>query len=331
MIVSKRLICGSLTLILILAFGLTGCGGSTGETTGTGQQSGPLNLLIGTASTSGSSYMYGTAFAETVNKNCDTIQLTPVATGGTADNIERMRKGSIKIGLTSSDWLYQAYNGIDMPEYKDIRVLWAMYDEYFHMITNAKNPETTIYDFKGKKVSFGNEGSGSYAASSSILECLDLSFDDFDARYLPTGESIQALEDEQIYAMVTITGSPHPGTMSLAATMPGGIKLISLSDEDIKKVQEVYPYMGKTVIPKGTYTGVDYDAVGVGGQRYLATTADLPDEVAYTIAKTVHENYNQLVQSYAGAADSTAEKTAAATIVPIHPGVRKFLEEIGAL
>jgi TRAP transporter TAXI family solute receptor len=286
---------------------------------------------LGTASVSGSSFLFGSAFAVVVNNNSDKVELVAVATGGTADNIEQIRKGELAIGLTSSDWLYNAYNGINMPEFKDIRILWAMYAEKFHMITKKDDPGKTIYDFKGRRVSFGNRGSGTYASSAIILESLGLSFEDFKASYLPTGESLTALANGQIDAMITITGSPHPGTMELAVSLPGGIKLIPLSDEDIKKVQEKYPYMTKTIIPAGTYEGVDYDAPGVGGYRYLATSTAFPADDAYEIAKVIDENYEELVAAYAGAADATAETTASATIVPLHEGVKKYLKEKGLL
>jgi len=286
---------------------------------------------VGTASTSGSSYLFGAAFSDVVNKNSEMVELTPVATGGTADNIEKLRRGELMIGLTSSDWLHKAYNGIDMPEYKGIKILWAMYEEKFHMITGKDNPAASIYDFKGKKVSFGNEGSGTYGSSEAILSSLGLSFEDFKAYYLPTEESLTALRNGQIDAMVTITGSPHPGTMDLAVTLKGGIKLIPLSDEDIQKVSAKYPYMQKTVIPAGTYNLVDYDVPGIGGSRYLASSEGLPEEDAYEIAKVIDMNYEDLVKAYAGAKDATAKVTSEATIVPLHPGIMKYLKEKGYL
>jgi len=284
---------------------------------------------VGTASVSGSSYLFGSAFSDVVNKYSEKVKLTPVATGGTADNIEQLRRGELKIGLTSSAWLHKAYNGVGMPEYKGLRILWAMYEEKFHMITKKDNPAAALNDFVGKRVSFGNKGSGTYKSSEAILESIGLSFKDFKAQYLPTGESLLALRNGQIDAMVTITGSPHPGTMDLAVTLKGGIKLISLSEEEIKKISEKYPYMKKTIIPAGTYHLVDYDVIGIGGSRYLASSEELSEEDAYEIAKVVDMHYEDLVQSYAGAKDSTAKVTSEATIVPLHPGVLKYLKEKG--
>ena len=42
-------------------------------------------------------------------------------------------------------------------------------------------------------------------------------------------------------------------------------------------------------------------------------------------------NYEDLVQAYAGAKDATAKVTSEATIVPLHPGIMKYLKEKGYL
>lgn len=318
--INKRYINLFLIVILIIAFTLTGfC------------QSGPLKLVIGTATTGGSAYTWSTALAYTVNNNCTTVELTPVATGGIADNIERLRRGDLLMGMTSNDWIDRAYKGVDMPEFKEMRNLWTMYDESFHMITSKDNPATTIYDFLGKKVSFGNLGGGSNASCKAILTALGLSFDDFNARYLPTSEGISALTDGQIDAQIIVTSVPQPSVMGLTATMRKGIKLIPLSEEDVAKVKAMYPSMVINTIPAGSYDGVDYDVLGIGGQRNISTTVDLPDDVAYIIAKSIHENHAQFVQAYAGARTSTAELTASSNIIPLHPGVEKYLKEIGVI
>ncbi len=323
-------------VLLVIVLILVSCSSPSKVATENGEQDGtekdgPLKMVIGTATTGGSGYMWATAFSDTINKNCATIELTPIATGGIADNIEKLRKGEIEMGMTSSDWINDAYNGVNMPEFKGLRNLWTMYDESFHMITFGNNPAETIYDFLGKKVSFGNQGGGSYASCEAILDGIGLSFDDFNAKYLPTSEGINALEDAQIDAQIIVTSIPQPSVMGLTATMREGIKLIPLDEEDVAKVKAKYPAMVINSIPAGSYEGVNYDVLGIGGQRNISTTVDLPDDVAYIIAKTIHENHKQFTGAYAGAASSTAELTASSDIIPLHPGVKKYLGEIGLL
>jgi len=61
--------------------------------------------------------------------------------------------------------------------------------------------------------------------------------------------------------------------------------------------------------------------------------ASLPDDVAYRLAKALHTGHAALVKKLDQAAESTLENTLAAapTRELIHPGVLKYMREIGLL
>jgi len=79
------------------------------------------------------------------------------------------------------------------------------------------------------------------------LEALDLKFSDFDAKYLSVAESVNALKDGAIESYFVGIGTPSSAFMDLAM-MPSGLKLISLSPEDIKKCHEKYNFLTETII-----------------------------------------------------------------------------------
>jgi len=57
----------------------------------------------------------------------------------------------------------------------------------------------------------------------------------------------------------------------------------------------------------------------------------LADDIAYALARAVHKGHAGFAKRLAQAAESTPQNTAAAAPRPelIHPGVRKYLQEIG--
>ena len=59
---------------------------------------------------------------------------------------------------------------------------------------------------------------------------------------------------------------------------------------------------------------------------------DLPDDVAYHLARTLHGIEATFCQKLAQACETTAANTVAAApdVALIHPGVMKYLKEIGA-
>jgi TRAP-type uncharacterized transport system substrate-binding protein len=65
----------------------------------------------------------------------------------------------------------------------------------------------------------------------------------------------------------------------------------------------------------------------------VLTREDLPDDVAYRLAKTLHGTEVILCKKLAQACETTAANTVAAAPKPelIHPGVMKYFREIGVV
>lgn len=57
-------------------------------------------LLIGTTSTTSSFYSYFVGASKSINRLAPGINSSVVATGASVDNIERLRKGQIDLGLS---------------------------------------------------------------------------------------------------------------------------------------------------------------------------------------------------------------------------------------
>jgi TRAP transporter TAXI family solute receptor len=201
-----------------------------------------------------------------------------------------------------------------------------MYKGDWHLGCRKTFPGNTIYDFKGKKFSFGPKGGGSYGMIKYALEALGLKFSDFDAKYLSVAESVDALKDGNIEGYFVGIGTPSSAFLDLA-TMPSGLKLISLSAADIKKCQEKYNFLTETVIPANTYKGVDYETRGVGRWHFMVCRPDFPEEAAYQIVKALSEHHKDLVAVMAAAKSSTPENTIKQATIPFHPGAEKYFRE----
>lgn len=160
------------------------------------------------------------------------------------------------------------------------------------------------------------------------LDALGLSFADFDAKYLSVAESVNALKDGSIEGYFVGIGTPSSAFIDLAM-MPSGLKLISLSQEDIKKCHTKYNFLTETVIPANTYKGVDYETRGVGRWHFLVCRADFPEEAAYQIAKALTEHHKELMAVMVAAKYSTPENTLKEAIIPLHPGAEKYFREKG--
>ncbi len=265
-----------------------------------------------------------------VNQFSKDVQLTAQLTAGSGENLIRLQKNTLKIGLASNEWNWELFNGKGgLPKYEH-RALLAMYKGDWHWGCRKTFAGNTIYDFKGKRFSFGPKGGGSYGMIKYALDALSLKFTDFDAKYLSVAESVNALKDGAIEGYFVGIGTPSSSFLDLA-TMPSGLKLVSLSAADIKKCNAKYNFLTETVIPANTYKGVDYEARGVGRWHYMVCRADLPEEAAYQITKALVEHHKDLMAVMVAAKSSTPENTIRQAVLPFHPGAEKYFREKGYL
>jgi len=69
----------------------------------------------------------------------------------------------------------------------------------------------------------------------------------------------------------------------------------------------------------------------VGSWSFVLAKPELPEDVAYKLARAIHWAESPLAARLAQARETTMANTRAAAPAPelIHPGVRKYLKEIG--
>jgi TRAP-type uncharacterized transport system substrate-binding protein len=83
-------------------------------------------------------------------------------------------------------------------------------------------------------------------------------------------------------------------------------------------------------VPPGSYPGQTAPINSVGSWSFILARQDLPDDVAYRLARTLHDIEAAFCKKLAQACETTAVNTvtAAPSIELIHPGVLKFFRKI---
>lgn len=305
---------------------------SAGAVVSSGVDAAPrkYRFMVGTGGSGGEAYRWGAAAAKVVNEFAPDVQLTAQLTSGSGENLVRLRAGTLQIGVSSNELNWEMSTGAGrLPRY-DVRALFAMYQGDWHWACRAKFPGSTIYDFKGKRVSFGPKGGGSYEMLYYVLDALGLTFDYFNPRYLSVAESVDALKDDAIDAYAVGIGTPSAAILDFA-TIPGGIKLVSLSSADVGKCMQKYRFFSETAIPANTYQGVATVTKGVGRWHFLVARPDFPEPAAYQIARALSEHQRELVAIMRAARQSIPQATIAESVLPLHDGVGRYFREKGYL
>ena len=122
--------------------------------------------------------------------------------------------------------------------------------------------------------------------------------------------------------------SPHATDMAISRTS----KLISLTEEDLQKLSEKRKGYSLFTLPPGTYPGIEEDAVCLNTDVVFVTRDDIPDEVAYNLAKAFVDHIEVFGSSLAIMKGITPEQLANVPGgIEVHPGALKFYKEIGAV
>ena len=84
-------------------------------------------------------------------------------------------------------------------------------------------------------------------------------------------------------------------------------------------------------MPAGAYEGQKEPVNSVGSWSYILARPTLADDVAYRLARALHRGHAALVKRLDQGRETTPQSTLAAAPSPdqIHPGVQRYLREIG--
>jgi len=200
-------------------------------------------------------------------------------------------------------------------------------------VVRANSPYRSISDLKGKPVAFGTRASGLTMLGRDVVDGLGLSPDrDFQAVYLDkAGDGPVMVADGRVAALWG-GGIGWPGFTKVAAA-PGGARFIVPSAGEIERIRARHPHLRRMTVPAGTYAGQDAPIHSVGLWSFVLARADLPDDVAYKLARAVHRGEAKLAARLTQGQYSTAANTAseAPRAELLHPGTARYLREIGAL
>jgi TRAP transporter TAXI family solute receptor len=291
-------------------------------------------ISIGTGGVTGVYYPTGGAICRLVNKSRKEhgIRCAVESTGGSVYNINTIKGGELEFGVAQSDWQYHAYNGTskfaDNP-FPDIRAVFSVHPEPFTLIVRADSGIADFAGLKGKRVNVGNPGSGQRATMEVVMDAFGIAMDDFAlATEYKGSEMAKQLCDGNIDAMIYTIG--HPAAAIKEATTTCDATLVSVSGPEIDKLVADNPFYRTATIPGGTYKGSDSDTMTFGVGATFVTSATIPDEVVYVVAKSVMENIEDFRKLHPAFANlEPAEMVSDGLSAPIHPGAEKAYMELG--
>ncbi len=305
-------------------------------------------LRIGTGGVGGTYYPIGGLIANAISNppgsrpcdkggSCGVPGLVAIAqsANGSVANVNAIQSGTLEVGMVQSDVAYWAYSGTGVWEGKEpvkkLRALAALYPESIHIVTTRDSGISNVKDFKGKRVSLDQPGSGTLVDARIVLEAYGIDEDkDITAEYLKGNPATEKLKDGQIDAFFSVAGWPKSAIVDAVTTADATLVPIDGAERDA--ILSKYRFFSKDVIPANAYSGVpETQTISVGAQ--LVISADVDEELVYQVTKALwNKQSRKLLDNGHAKGKSITQETALEGIgIPLHPGAERFYREAGLL
>ena len=314
----------------LTALVLTGCS-STGDSSTTEPGGASLDFVtIAAGGTSGPYYQIGASMAQ-VFEDALGAQSTVQATGASVENITLLTSGKAELAFAMGDAPFQAVNGTgpfaDREGMKDLRAVTALYNNFVQVVTTADSGIASIADLKGKRVGVGDQNSGVELNAQMILEAHGMSYDDIDEDFLSYSEAIDQMKNGQVDAAFVTSGLPNSSVTDLSTTHD--VVIVPITGEGMAKLREKYPFFNEDVIPGGTYDQSE-DVPTASIMNQLLVSPSLTDDQVYAITKALFDNIDTIHAAHNAAKNITLDTVTDGLAVELHPGAKRYFDEVGA-
>ena len=321
----------------VLALGLAACSGGSSNSSSNASSEGSSsaaeeisdNLNFVTGGESGTYYAFGTVLANYCSNNGGPT-VVALSGNGSQANVQALQDGDAQLAFCQSDVMAYAYNGTNLFEetgaVTNFSVLGALYAEQVQIVTCDPNIKT-VADLKGKTVSVGATGSGTYFNAVDILGAYDLSVDsDITAVYQDFADSTDSLKNGKIDAAFVVAGAPTTSITDLSTSKQA--YLVSLDADHVKKLVEASPYYAEATIAADAY-GMDSDTTTVAVLAVVIADNNVGEDAAYNFVSSMFAGAEAQADAHAKYAELNLETATSITTVPYHAGAAKYYKEQG--
>ena len=286
-------------------------------------------LALGATNAQSSHYAYFAALAKIINDTYpDKYQASVVETGATVDNLRRMARGQLDLGLITTSALFHANEGIKTFEDGAIAspLLWAYSLAPQNTIVRRDSGVADFAGLQGARFGPGQRGSSTEATSQDVMAAFGIEPDWVRGS---NGELASAIKDGRAIGFIkSAVGTGFDAlTTDIATFTP--VQVLGLSDEEVARIQEALPELSIVDMPGGEQENSGpYRTWGfmIG----VSARPDLPEETAYDLVRAVMEDeVEQRTAFPAVEGVNLAEETLAYATSPLHPGAIRWFEEAG--
>ncbi|MEG2428646.1 MAG: TAXI family TRAP transporter solute-binding subunit [Clostridium sp.] len=294
-----------------------------------GSSQGIKKYSLGSGSVGGNFYLIGGGISTAINNLLpENFMITTETTGGSTANLTMIQNGDAELGITMNSSLAEAEAGkADWTGGKPmdkLRGLIPLYPSYMTIYALKSSNINCLSDLNGKVVGLGSKGAAMDTSLRTIFEKLGITpksiYNDGHAA------TASAVGDGTIDAAILFSYPPFAAVAELEATKD--LTFIGMTEEEQKKMMEIYSFYTPSTLPAGSYKGLTQDINTISEWNMLVASSAVSEEEGYMLAKTLLENNDTLAAIHESCKYALAENCLKSNI-PLHAGTIKYLKEVG--
>ncbi len=286
-------------------------------------------LLIGSTSSSSSHYGYFVAVSQVINQKVKGITTSVVETGATLDNLRRMDRKQVDLGLVTTNVMHNAYHGSGAFAGKPLnaKLLWVYAIAPQNVVVRADAKVDSLAALAGKRLNPGIKGSATEKTSEAVFKLLGIAPD-----YMrgSTAEAVAAVKDNRIVGYVKSGAGLALDASSREIATFTPIAILGLTAAQRQALEKAMPELSIVDVPAVESLKIPaYTTWGFGVAA--AAGPDMSEDTAYRIVKAVMEDKEIQANAFAEVKGADlVQMTLKYATTPLHPGAVKYFRERGA-
>jgi len=288
-----------------------------------------VTLLAGPSG--GTHEMIAAGVAEILGRSIPTVRFTAIATAGLPTNPTLLMRGEGEVGVSTGDSAATAVRGVTpfTEPHLGLRGMFGYYPNTWQMWARHDSGITTFDDLRTRRFSFGLPGAGPFQPMMQLLNMLEWTQADIDSSVvmLPWGESLAAIRDNTIQAILWTTSFPIAGIIDVQTTLD--VRLIEIEPAIMQRFKALYDGWIDVTIPAGVYRHQYESVQAIGSPNFYAVWETLPEDLVYAMTRALWENREAIGMLHVQLRDLDIDTVTRTGGVPLHPGARRFWETQG--
>lgn len=255
-------------------------------------------LSLGSTNATSSHYQIAVAMGKAIEAGNPDMTVTVVETGASVDNVKRLARGEIDLGLVAGDVFIQALTGTGQFEGHAIDDLVALYpysDSVLNIAVRADSGITELAGLEGKNFMPGIRGSGGELLVSQAFKLFGI---EPNYIYGTVTDATQGVQNGQLVGYSKYAAANRVDAALQELMITTDMRILGFTPEQQQMVKDNIPGVGFVTVPAGFIKDNPEFTTASVPIVYATRTSLMDDATAEKIARAIDEHKDILIDTW---------------------------------